>query len=259
MSSKSGESKKKIKLNIKWTGLYELDEMFRAAAAPLQTLDELSSSITDSSEVLKKVTFTHVVVGCTLTDSILGMLFCFSANFDGVLDALEFKIKNDPPYLGINKKKLPKDVVHIYEAFEDVVKALLTAPGQIQELQPQIQNLIEESKEFPDRAEVMCKNNNMGPMELIKTTKRVMKNVNKIANAKRVIDETVAMSQAMMKTMESLNATYESNKDRIMDVGKSARKENLLHPKQIIPKFWIEPEKINMKLDVPPKPVAQKK
>ena len=259
LSNKGEGKKKKIKLNIKWTELYVIDDMFRAAAAPLQTLHGVSSSIRKTSKSFKKITFTHVVIDCTLADSVFGMLYCFSAHFDGVLNNLELKFTNNSPFVGINKNKLPRDVVNIYEAWEALCEALYKAPRQIQELEPQIQNLIEESKDFPDRAEVMCKTSNMGPMELVRTMKRVGKNVTKIANAKRVIEETNATMQAMMKDIDGMSDSFERNKGTIETVGKSAKRESLLHPMQIIPKFWPQQERIDMKLNIPPKPKTQRK
>ena len=256
---KSSSKKQKIKLNIKWTGIYDIDELFRAAAEPLQTLHDVSSSITKSSKALKKATFTHVIVDCTLTDSIIGMLYVFSANSDGVIKHLEFMIESESPYIFINKKKLPVDVVNIYEAWEAVCSALKTAPGKLEDLSPQIQNLIEESKEFPDRAKDICTRNNLGPMDTLKACKRVMKNANKIANAKKVIEETRDMIQAMMKAIEAIPNCYEQNKSRIETTGESAIKANLLLPKLIIPEYWPEKARVNMKLDVPPKPKTQKK
>ena len=258
-STKGETRKKKLKLNIKSTGLTAIDELFRSAAAPLQTLHEVSSSVRKTKKSFKRITFTHVVIDSTLTDSIIGMIYCFSANTDGVLNSVEFELTEGPPYIGINKNKIPRDVVNIFEAWEALCDALYKAPGKLQELEPEIHSLVEESKDFPDRAETMCKTNNMGAMELLKALNIVRKNVNKIANAKRVIEETRAIILDLKKDIEGMTESFEKNKETIETVGKSAKKENLLHPMEIIPKFWPQQDKIDMTLNTPPKSQAQKK
>ncbi|OMJ66859.1 hypothetical protein SteCoe_36156 [Stentor coeruleus] len=259
MSEKSGHKKHKIKLNIKWTGIYDVDELFRAAAAPLQNLHDLSTSVKKSSKAFRRATFTHVVVGCTTIDSIYGMMYVFSANFDGAVKNLHFKVIDEPPYLAIKKKKLPQDIVVIYEAWEAFAQAIYSVPGSIRDLQPQIQALIEESKEFPDKAQQICRNNNLGLVEMAKATKRISKNVSKIANGKKVIEETQKLIEETLRDIQGFGSSYETNKGQIETIGKKAKTENTLHPNGLIPKYWPDQNRIDMNLNLPPKPKPSKK
>ncbi|OMJ67845.1 hypothetical protein SteCoe_34894 [Stentor coeruleus] len=250
----SGHKKKKVKLNIKWTGVYDVDELFRAAAAPLQTLSDINNSLTKSSKAFRKATFTHVVVGCTTLDSIYGMMYFLSANFEGIIKNLHFKLVSDPPFLKVKKSKLPPDALAVYEAWEGFAIAIYETPEKIKELQPQIETLIEESKEFPDRAQAIIKNNNIGITQAISAGKRISKNASKIANAKKVIDDTIKLIEDTMKDIEGFKGSYEENKGQIETIGKKAKEENCVHPKQLVPKYWPDQTRIDLSLDIPPKP-----
>lgn len=251
-------TKPKVKLNIKWTGVYDIDELFRAAAAPLQTLDEINKALKKKTKHFKKSTFSHVIVDWTLTDSLFAMLYIFEANQEKIIENLEFKVVPDPPYLKINKHKLPHDVVKVYDDFEDLVQVLNDIPDQISELKPEIQNLAQESVEFPDKAKDICKNNNMGPTEIVKTSKRVGKNVQKISKGKTLIDEISETVKAMSECIQSFCRDHQLHLQGVEQLGSKARSENNLQPKQIISKYWPDPSRVNMKLDAPPKPKTQK-
>ncbi|OMJ67844.1 hypothetical protein SteCoe_34893 [Stentor coeruleus] len=251
--NEGGHKKKKVKLNIKMTGFSQIDELFHAAAAPLQTLTDIRISITKSSKAFKKATFTHVVVGCTTLDSIYGMMYFLSANFEGIINNLHFKIKTDPPYLKVKKNKLPPDVLVVYETWEGFTKAISQTPGKIKELQPQIETLIEESKEFPGRAEAILKNDDIGFVQVISAGKIIAKNVSKIASTKKVVDDLLKFFHDTMKDIEGFKSSYEENKGQIETIGKKAKEENCMHPKQLVPKYWPDQTRIDLSLDIPPK------
>lgn len=256
---KSSSSSKKKKLNIKWTGVYDVDELFRAAAAPLQTLDEIRTGLRKSTKRYQKSTFTHVIINWTLTDSLNAMLYIFAANQEMIKNHLDFNIVTHAPFLKLNKSKLPQDVVAIYDDFEALVEVLLKLPDQLQELVPQIQHLAEEAKEFPDKARDIIHNNNMGVIETAKALKRISKNASKISNAKTVVEETKNTLKSLMDSIEAFCEKFDGSYDHIEDIGKQARNDGALHPKQLVPKFWPEPTRVDMKLDVPPKPKPQGK
>lgn len=259
MQSKDSHKKKKVKINIKWTGVYDVDELFRAAVAPLQTLDDISKSLRKKSKNFKKSTFSHVIVNWTLTDSIYAMLYIFAANQERIVENLKLKIVTHSPFIKVKKSKLPHDVVKIYEDFKELVEVLISIPDQLIDLNPQIHHLVEEAKEFPDRANDIIKNISLGPMELVKANKRIMKNVQKISSSKAVLEGTSATINAFTKALESFANTFESTLSTVEDLGKKARNDGILHPKELIPKYWPEQTRIDLKLNVPPKPKGHKK
>lgn len=256
---KSSNKKQKVKLNIKWTGVYDVDELFRAAAAPLQTLDEINTGLRKTTKRYKKSTFTHVIINWTLTDSLYSMLYTFAANQEMIKDHLDFKIVTHAPFLHLMKSKLPQDVVRIYDDFEALVEVLMKLPDQVHELHPQITHLAEEAKEFPDKARDIIHNSNMGVMETARALKRIGKNAKKIASAKTVIEETKVTVKALMEAIENFCEKFEGSYESIEDLGKRARNDGVLHPKQLVPKYWPEQNRVDMKLDVPPRPKGQKK
>lgn len=256
---KSSKPKQKVKLNIKWTGIYDVDELFRAAAAPLETLHEISKGIKKSLKRFKKSTFSHVIIDWTFIDSLNAMLYIFAANQEMIKENLDFKIITQAPFIMINKSKLPQDVVIIYDSFEGLVEVLIKVPDQLHELAPQFHHLAEEAKDFPDKARDIIHNNNLGLKETTKALKRINKNVSKISTGKLVIEESKETIKSTLKSIEAFCEKFEGNYESIENIGKRARNDGVLHPKQLIPRYWPELNRVDMKLDVPPKPKGQKK
>ena len=187
------------------------------------------------------------------------MLYIFAANQERLVEQLKLKIKTHSPFIKVKKSKLPHDVVKIYEDFEGLVEVLINIPGQLSDLNPQIHHLVEEAKDFPDRAKDIIQNSSMGLKETFKATQRIAKNVSKISSAPTVLAETAENVKALTKALESFSNTFEPTLPTIEDLGTKARNDGILHPKQLIPKYWPEQPRIDLKLDVPPKPKAHKK
>jgi hypothetical protein len=256
--NKQPAHKPKVKLNIKWTGVFDIDDLFRAIASPLQSLNELSKSLRKRTKKFKKSTFSHVVLNWTLSDSLYSMLYIFEANQENIKENLDFKIINDPPYLKLDKNRLPHDLVKVYEDFEALMQVLIDAPDQLLDLKPQILNFAQEAVDFPDKAKDICKNCNMGPTEIVKTSKRVTKNVQKIMNGKTVVEETEENVRKFSECIQDFCRSYDVYLPRVEELGRKARNDNCLHPKQIVTKYWPELNRIDLALDLPPK-AKQKK
>ena len=243
-------SQKQVKLYIKSSGIYEIDEMFRTAAAPLGTLDEVNKSL--SPAALGKATYTFILNDMKLIDGIQGMLYAYSAETGGHLDSLDLKFEKVNPYVGIDRSKLPFALRPISDAWDNLVTGLETAPDKLRELPDQFNVLAEESKEFPDKAKDICSSKGLNPMEVLKVLNTVKKNASRIAGAKQIFEKTNETVREMKATLESLYERFnEEELEKIKELGKKAKSENSITPRAIITKYWPEQTRVNLTLEHP--------
>ena len=236
-----------VQLYIESTGIEEISEMFRAAAGPLSTLNDINNSL--SSTPLKKATFTHILNDVQLIDAIQGMLYAYSAETDGDLSKLNFKIELETPYIAINKDKLPNELKHISDAWDEIVTGLETAPDKLKNMPGELQVILEESKAFPDKARDICSTKGLNPREIYKVVGSVSANMKKIAKAKQIMEKTFQTVEELKVTFLSLKERFNNDEmEKINEIGQKAFKENSKTPKEIISKYWPDAQRINHEL-----------
>lgn len=244
-------TKKQVKLYMKSSGIYEIDELFRSAAAPLSTLDDTNSSL--SPKALAKATYTYILNDLKLLDAIKGMLFIYSAESNGDLSSLDFKFDTSNPFIGIDRSKLPIALRPISDAWDNLVTGLETAPDKLKDIPDQLRVLAEEAKEFPEKAKDLCSSKGLGPMEVIKVMQNISKNVGRITGAKQVLEETNQTISELKDTLSRLQETFnEEEMEKIKQVGIKAKSENSTTPRAVITKYWPEQPRINLALETPP-------
>lgn len=233
-------------LKLESVSIEALNNLFASAYSPLQTLSEVSDSISSSITSYQKSTSTNILKSCNTSDSIFGMFYIFSANVENVFKHICFKITHESPYLALDKSKLPQHVVHIYEDWENLATCIKDAPGKLKEIEPQIETLIEEAKEFPDKARTICSSQGVNPFETISSLKSVTGNIRKLTNAKRILIDASRTVEECLAAVRDFGNNFEQNSDKVLDIGKKARDEKCLMPRDIIKKFWPELERIDL-------------
>ena len=198
----------------------------------------MSESLRNAINAYQTSTGTDILKDYTVADSMFGMLYIFSANIENIISHIDFKLIDESPYLALDKKKLPQDMVKIFEDWENLVKTLEDTPEKLEHLQPQIESLEEEAKEFPAKAENIVSNNNAGVIESARIMKKVGSNVSKIIKARTVLNSISNDTKMILKSIQQFCSTVEENFPNIEDIGKNARKEKILQPRKVIIRFW---------------------
>ena len=223
-----------------------LNNLFTSAYAPLQTLSEVSDSVSSSIKSYEKSTSTNILKSCNTSDSIFGMFYIFSANIENIFQHICLKPTYESPYLALDKSKLPQHLVHIYEDWENLASSIKYAPVKLREIEPQIETLIEEAKEFPDKARTICTTQGVNPFETISSLKSVTTNIRRLTNAKRILVDTRRTVEECLVAVKDFVSDFEQNSEKVLDVGKKARAEKCIMPRDIIKKFWPDLDRVDL-------------
>ena len=247
----SASGKKKVKLYMKSSGIYEIDELFTSVAAPLSTLNDVNDSL--SIEPLTKATYTYILNDVILIDGIQGMLYAYSAETDGDLKKLDFAFETSNPYIGVNRGSLSLSLRPISDAWNALATGIETAPDKLKPLPEQLRIAVEECKLIPDKAKDIMSSKGLNPMEMIKIGKSISKNVGRVTSAPSILDETNQILTDMKATMAVLPDKFnEGELEKIKAIGKKAKSENSVTPRDIVTKYWPDLTRVNLTLEHPP-------
>lgn len=249
-----GGSKKKQRINLKMEtcGISDIDNLFTAAADPIQNLEDVSRSLNKTIKKFKRATGANILKDSTFNDAITAMLYAYSASTNGNFSEIEFRIMDHSPYVGVNKHSIKHEQKEISEAWDDIATALIETPPKMVELPGQIESFINESKNFSENVKSLIENLDM--MDKLKASKCVANNLGRLTDVTKVLNETKTAFSGILEACTNLSKRFnDAELEKIHKVGKEAHKENVFEPKSIVAKYWHEPTKVDIKLDKPKK------
>ena len=143
-SSSGGQKKKKIDFDMDNTHIPEFDSVFQGVAEPLETLRDTRHTFLKGKKELAEATGTHKrLKDGTLTDTIMGMLYCYSASTNGNLSEIEFRATKHAPFITVKKSSLRPEYHGIPSAFDYFIEKLAKVPEKLQPLLGQIKEAAE--------------------------------------------------------------------------------------------------------------------
>lgn len=145
-----GASKRKVgtsvDLALEDTGDQRLDEAFRELQTPLLTLTEARIKLAKAMKDFAKEVGTHKqLANPTFFDSLMAMLFCFSASGEGLLENVDFAYSQSPPFIAVNTDLLYIEHRKIVPVWNHLVTLAHELPGQLKDLPELVQRAIQET------------------------------------------------------------------------------------------------------------------
>jgi uncharacterized protein YfeS len=250
-SKKSGK-KEKLDMTMEKSGHADIDSLFTNMTEPLNTLAEIANMLRKAEDRMSKTTYSYLLRDPTLVDSITAMLYGFSAATDGDFDKIELKIQGDSPYIAVSHHKLPPDMHPVADAWNFLAEKIIDTGKKLITLPKQILDLVEESKELPDKAKAICTSSNMGLVETAKVLKVVGSNSAKAAKASNVLKEATDKLDQLLELLKSLPTRFRELNE-IHNIGKEIHKSKLHTMKDIIVHHWPDKARVDLKKEKPPK------
>lgn len=143
-SSSGGNKKKKIDFEMERTRIHEFDSVFEGVGEPLSTLLDTRKTMMKGKRELEEATGTRKrLKDGTFTDTVMGMLFCYSASTNGDLSELSFRSTKHAPYIEVKKSSLRPEFQKIPNAFEYFIEKLAKVPEKLAPLAGQIKDAAE--------------------------------------------------------------------------------------------------------------------
>jgi len=126
------------------TRVHEFDSVFEGVAEPLATLLDTRNTMMKGKRELEEATGTRKrLKDGTFTDTVMGMLFCYSASTNGNLSELDFHTTKHAPYFNVKKSSLRPEFQKIPNAFEYFLEKLAKVPEKLAPLAGQIKDAAE--------------------------------------------------------------------------------------------------------------------
>mmetsp|Transcript_7380 Transcript_7380/g.7239 ORF Transcript_7380/g.7239 Transcript_7380/m.7239 type:complete len:231 (+) Transcript_7380:76-768(+) len=222
--------------------------MFYSVKDPIQNLHNVSKSLKRTIKYFTRAAGAHVIKHQTFSDALTMMLYCYSASTDGDFEKIHLRLVDYKPYIEVDKQGLKSDHYGIVDRWNDLVETLETAPNRLEELRPQLNDIIERIPNFPEEAKSGMES--LGPMDKLRATKCIAVNCNRLSGVKKVLEETKEVIENLNTAIKGLSerfATDEMAKTHV--VGKAAFAANIFEPIKICAKFWPDKKKVDLKLD----------
>ena len=243
--SKGGKGK--VDLKIEKTKIDEFDEVFDAAAEPLETIASLKSSIDKTQSAFCKACHTHGIKDATLKDAIWVFFTTVSASLDGDFSNVDLKITQSAPFIKMDNKKIDPSIHDMLDGFEAFVEAAVAVPEKAEPLVEQIKELAEKCTDFPGKATEAVSNAGLGLMDGAKAIKACGSNVVKLGKAPSILSELIKSgADAAQNFAEAVAMAADSAQmGKINEIGKKAHKDKNLTADKIICEYFPEQDRVN--------------
>ena len=128
--------------DLKETGIARVDTLLRDARTILKILRRVQDSLTRAYARLQKITATVYLIEPTLKDSVMAMLFIYSASSRGHLERVGFEMGDKEPFISVCKDSLLPEHQDIAEAWNDFAAALTESGPKLATLKTQLTTLV---------------------------------------------------------------------------------------------------------------------
>ena len=236
------------------SGNGDIDALFTNMTGPLTTLADISNSLKKAENRLRRRTHAYLLTHCTLDDAVMALLIELSASTNGDFDKVELKIETESPYIKISKHKLEPHMQEVVEAWNFLIEKLIEAGSSLADLPGQIQDMVNECKEFPDKAKEICSSAGMDFMATARACKVVIGNVAKITKAPTVLTNTKECFEQLLKVLKNLHVKLDhEGREKIHAIGKAIHKAKVVDLREIIVNHWPDKTRIDLKVERPRK------
>ena len=134
----------KVDLILEDSGDPHFDSIFRELEVPLQKLTKARKKTKQAIKIFAKEVGTHKQLkNPTFFDSVMAMLFCFSASGEGNLENINFCYSQEPPFVTVNSDMLYLEHRKIVPAWNRVVSLAHKVPVKLAPLQEKIEAAIQ--------------------------------------------------------------------------------------------------------------------
>lgn len=254
-----GKNSKKPDLNMSTCGIYDVDQMFAAIADPLKNLNNTTKRLTRALKDFKRATGTHVLKRSEFKDSIIGMLYAYSAGSNGDFSKIGLKFLSSKPYLEVNRDSIRVEHRPISNTWDRVLAQLEETPEQLKELKGQIENFSEEAKEFPTKLKETNERQKLSLKQKFKAGRVIAKNSKRLSRSNIVIERTQrCLQEAQDALNEVIKLSAPDELAKIHEIGNNAHSQDVFNPLDIIVKFWPQKSRVSLKLNKPQKNKAEK-
>ena len=136
---------KRFDFTMEWTKIGEFDDVFRSVAEPLQTLVRETTTFNDGKRTLKmRVGTRKRLRDQTLADTLMAMMYCYSAQSNGDLTQLHFTKVKRSPFIDVDRSTLRKEFQPIPIAFETFVNRMTQVTERLEPLAHEITHAAEQ-------------------------------------------------------------------------------------------------------------------
>lgn len=245
-SKRDAGHKDKVNFDMEKTKVPQLDEVFDSAAGPLQTLKEVYDTLHKAIAGFETQTHAKLLKNHTVEDSIMIMLYCFSASSNGDFGKLEYRTSHDAPWIYVKKDSLEHQHWPITDAWWYFAVELEKIPGRLEPLAGDIRRIVETATGLKDSASEIVSNAGLSIFDAPKAVLNFTKNLDRLSSAPKFLEDTLKLARSTIESTTNLvnKLTNEAELNRIHDIGKKAHKEKVYNVDQIIRKYWPDQTRI---------------
>lgn len=238
--------KKKVGLQVDFdmeeTGDTRFDSLFQEMETPLGKLVKTQWKLTTALQRFhKEVGTLRHLKNASFFDSLMAMLFCLSASGQGSLEAIDFQLLPEAPYLQVNTRMLYLEHRKLVPAWTKVVSLALKAPLKVAELTPLVESALTATAgtdyaALPRESEPESASS-VDPFEQQK--RRILaSNFTKLQQAPLMLQEIAALAQDVNRTAKSLPQIMTDAQNAISAIGQRAFVDQKLAPGDIVKLYW---------------------
>ena len=241
-----GLGRKKVTLQVDFcmeeTGDSHYDSLFHELELPLSKLAKTHYRLTAAlKDFQREVGTLRLLKSPTFFDSLMAMLFCFSASGQGSLETIAFELTPTLPFIQVNTRLLYMEHRKIVPAWARVMAQASKAPRRLAVLLPIVETaLLETAGELyvgiPRESEPES-SGSVDPFEQ-QMRRTLASNYSKLHQAEWLVEEIRALVLDVNKTVEALPQILCDGQAAILAVGQQAFVDQKLTPKDIVDLYW---------------------
>lgn len=242
-----GLGKKKVTLQVDFcmeeTGDTHYDSVFHELETPLSKLAKTLQRLTEAlKEFQREVGILRQLKCPTFFDSLMAMLFCYSASGQGSLEAVAFELVQTPPFIQVNSKLLYTEHRKMVSAWSRVVTLARKAPRKLEGLAPAVNSALSEAAGdfyigLPRESEPESSVSITDPFA--QHMRRILaSNYSKLHQALPMIEEIKAIAHDINQTVDALPQILCDGQPAILAIGQQAFVDQKLAPKDIVSLYW---------------------
>lgn len=211
------------------------DELFKGLEEPLSRIADVRNQLKQAHTAFQKAVGTFKQVrNPTFLDSLMAMLFCFSASGEGYLTNLNFKLTPTVPFFSLNENLLYREHRGIVPAWSRLVTLAEGIPGELRPLERRLEKAIEESASKRDLDFAGEESDG----KLTHALRTISSNHIKLAQMPSVLEELMVQSQEITDAIATLPTLLSRSHMILVAVGKQAYVDQNIEPRDIVEKYW---------------------
>ena len=228
------------------TGIASADTLLIRAQEYLNAFGHLRKALLEAYTRLQKTTSSALLINPTLEDTVMAMLYAYSASSGGNLQKVNFALDDSAPFIRVNSFALRPEHRRIAEAWEKFVAALEEAGPGLSQL---------EGARFVGASVATLKRireetRNLGLYARRRAVNAATANLKVLEQVPQLVETTVQL-QAQLKTelYELVSGRLQDHETQlqIKNVGKNARATGIFDSQQLVTTYWPDSHQISLR------------